>query len=214
MFIALLLAVRWWQMRALARTAALIDAAARQTQLRAQRLRGRSVASGQDSVAAESLRPGDCILVPPGEAVAADGRIIDGSTSVSQSWLTGESLPLEKSVGEAVLAGSLNLDQAIIVQVTRAGDATSLAALQRLIIDAAARRPAAPIWRSAWHATSRWRCLAWRRSPVVYWLDVDPSSAMRATIAVLVVTCPCALSLAAPLAGAVRRPRWPRAACC
>jgi P-type Cu2+ transporter len=92
MFVALLLAVRWWQMRALARTTAQVDAAARQSRLRARRLRRRSVHGAYDTVPAEQLRTGEFILVPVGEAIAADGRIVEGSTSVSQAWLTGESV--------------------------------------------------------------------------------------------------------------------------
>jgi Cu2+-exporting ATPase len=207
MFVALLLAVRWWQMRALARTTAQVDAAARQTRLRARRLRRRSVHGAFDTVPAEQLQPGEFIVVPVGEAIAADGRIVEGSTSVSQAWLTGESVALDKSEGETVLAGSLNLGQAIVVQVTRAGDATSLAALQRMIIDAAAKRPTGVEFTQRVAAHFAIGVLALAVLTALYWLGVDPARAARATIAVLVVTCPCALSLAAPLAFAVAQAR-------
>jgi len=203
MFVALLLSVRWWQMRALARSTAQVDAAARQTQLKAQRLRGRAINAGCDTVPAEALRPGDRILVAPGEAIAADGRIIEGDTSVSQAWLTGESVALEKSAGQAVLAGSLNLGQAILVQVSRAGEATSLAALQRMIVEAAARRPAGRDLAQRIAPHFAWSVLVLALASALFWLGTDPARAGRAAIAVLVVTCPCALSLAAPLAFAV-----------
>jgi Cu2+-exporting ATPase len=207
MFVALLLAVRWWQMRALARTTAQVDAAARQSRLRARRLRGPAVHGAYDTVPAEQLQVGEFILVPVGEAIAADGRIVEGSTSVSQAWLTGESVALDKTEGETVLAGSLNLGQAIVVQVSRSGDATSLAALQRMIIDAAGKRPAGVEFTQRVAAHFALGVLSLAALTFLFWLGVEPSRAARAAIAVLVVTCPCALSLAAPLAFAVAQAR-------
>jgi len=207
MFAALLLSVRWWQLRALGRATAQIDAAAGQNRLRAHRLRQRGLSSAYDTLPAEQLQVDDVILVPAGEAFPADGRIIEGSTSVSQAWLTGESVAQDKCEGEAVLAGSLNLGQAVVVRVARCGDATSLAALQRMIVEAASKRPPGVAFMNRVAARFAVGVLALAGLTALYWLGVEPARATRAAIAVLVVTCPCALSLAAPLAFAVAQAR-------
>jgi Cu2+-exporting ATPase len=203
MFVALLLTVRAWQARALARSAARADAAGDAAALRAWRLRAGAGPDAVETVAAGELLAGDLVLVPAGEIVPADGRVTEGGTSVSQAWLTGESLALARNEGDAVLAGSLNLEQSVVVRVLRAGDATSLAALQRMIVEAAARRPALAerAHRVAAHFALAVSLLAGLTA--LAWFFIDPARAAPAAIAVLVVTCPCALSLAAPLAFAV-----------
>jgi len=207
MFVALLLAVRWWQLRALARSTAQVDAAMRHGRQAAFRLRHDMARGGHDEVAAEELVAGDRVLVPAGEAIPADGRIVEGATSVSQAWLTGESAALERTEGDMVLAGSLNLGRSIVVAVTRAGDATSLAALQRMVIESAGLRPAPNELAQRVAARFALAVCALALLTALAWLLVDPAGAARATIAVLVVTCPCALALAAPLAAAVAQAR-------
>jgi Cu2+-exporting ATPase len=210
MFVALLLAVRWWQLRAMARATAQVDAAARQCRLYANRLRPNSTGAAFDSIPAEQLREGDRIVVPAGEAIPADARIAEGTTSVSQAWLTGESAALAKVEGEMVLAGSLNVGQPFVAVVVRAGDGTSLAVLQQLIVDAAGRRP--PVARFAGRIASGFAAavLALAGLTFALWMLIDPSRAVGAAICVLVVTCPCALSLAAPLAAAIAQARLAR----
>ncbi|HEX7155907.1 MAG TPA: cation-translocating P-type ATPase [Burkholderiaceae bacterium] len=200
MFVALLLSVRVWQQHALGRAAGHVDAAARQTRLTAHRLRAHPHSTAFDEVDAESLTPGDLVAVPAGAAVPADGRIVEGATTLSQAWLTGESAAIEKIDGDVVLAGSLNLDQPVVVEVTRAGDATSLAALRRLVVDAASRRPRVVELANRVAARFVAAVLSLAALTVVAWLLTDPAQAWPSAIAVLVVTCPCALSLAAPLA--------------
>ena len=207
MFVALLLGVRWWQLRILARTNAQMDAASRLGRLRAHRLRGRALRAAYDTLPAEQLQAGDFVLVAMGETVPADGHVVEGSTNVSQSWLTGESAALEKSVGDTVLAGSLNLGQAVVLEVSRAGDATSLAALQRMIVEAASQRPAGVELVNRVAAGFALAVLGVAMITALLWLDWDAAHATSAAIAVLVVTCPCALSLAAPLAFAVAQAR-------
>ncbi|HWY73556.1 MAG TPA: heavy metal translocating P-type ATPase, partial [Burkholderiaceae bacterium] len=143
---------------------------------------------------------GDRVIVPAGARVPADGRVIEGCSALSQAWLTGESSPLDAGPGARVLAGSLNLDQPLVVEVLRSGERTSLAALQRLIVEAASQRP-----RSVELANKvAGRFVLWLLgasfATALGWALVDPSVAIRNAIAVLIVTCPCALSLAAPMA--------------
>jgi Cu2+-exporting ATPase len=210
MFVALLLSVRWWQIRAMASATAQVDAAARQSRFTANRLRRNSTGADYDTIAAEALRAGDLILVPTGEVVTADATITQGATSVSQAWLTGESTPLAKSEGDMVLAGSLNVGQPIVATVVRAGDATSLAVLQQLIVAASARRPQGVTLASRIAGRFSLAVLALAGLTLALWLLIDPARAAAAAIAVLVVTCPCALSLAAPLATAMAQARLAR----
>ena len=198
MFIALVLASRWILARGLASAREHVDAARRQSAITALRLVAFPSSLATESVDSGQLRIGDRVLVPPGETVPADGVVVHGRSSCSQAWLTGESVPIEKSTGAPVLAGSINLDQPVVVEVTRVGASTSLAALQRMVDDAGRERP--QIIESANRAARAflWAVLGITVLTVVGWWIVDPAQALPNAIAVLVVTCPCALSLAAP----------------
>lgn len=200
MFVALVLGVRWLQGHALARAHRHIDAALAGAQLTAQRLRGYPASMATETVPAEALHAGDHVLVPPGETVPADGIVEHGVTTVSQAWLTGEAAPFELGAGGEVSAGAVNLEQPIIVRVTRAGEATSLAALRRLIDDAGRARPRVVELANRVAVIFLWAVLLVTAATVAGWWIVDPAQALPNAIAVLVATCPCALSLAAPAA--------------
>jgi Cu2+-exporting ATPase len=132
--------------------------------------------------------------------VPADGVVVHGRSSCSQAWLTGESTPVEKATNAPILAGSINLDQPLVVEVTRIGQSTSLAALQRMVDEAGRERP--QIVESANRVAGGflWAVLGITALTVFGWWLVDPAQALPNAIAVLVATCPCALSLAAPAA--------------
>lgn len=200
MFVALVLASRWVLARGLASAREHIDAARRQSTLTAQRLVAFPSSLATEHVEAEHLKIADRVLVPPGETVPADGVVVQGRSSCSQAWLTGESTPIEKGTGAPVLAGSINLDQPLVIEVTRVGTATSLSALQRLVDEAGRERP--QIVESANRVAGYflWAVLVITAATVVGWWIVDPTQALPNAIAVLVATCPCALSLAAPAA--------------
>jgi len=200
MFVALVLGVRWLQARALRVARGHLDDAQRRARLTARRLRGFPASLATESVAADQLVVDDQVLVPVGETVPADGVIVQGSSSVSQAWLTGEATPIEKQDGAPVLAGSVNLEQPLVVRVTRAGEATSLAALRRLVDDAGRERPRIVELANRIAVVFLWVVLAVTAATVIGWWWVDPSQALPAAVAVLVATCPCALSLAAPAA--------------
>ena len=200
MFVALVLGVRWLQARALRVARGHLDDAQRRARLTARRLRGFPASLATESVAAEQLVVDDHVLVPVGETVPADGVIVQGISSVSQAWLTGEATPIEKQDGAPVLAGSVNLEQPLVVRVTRAGEATSLAALRRLVDDAGRERPRIVELANRIAVVFLWVVLGVTVATVVGWWWVDPSQALPAAVAVLVATCPCALSLAAPAA--------------
>jgi Cu2+-exporting ATPase len=200
MFVALVLSSRWLQGRALARAYEHIEAARSKLRLTALKLRAWPASMATDSVPAEALTAGDRVLVPAGESVPADGVVRAGSSTVSQAWLTGESTPIDKGEGAPVLAGSVNLEQPLVVEVTRTGDATSLAALRRLVDEAGRSRPRIVELANRAAVWFLWTVLAVTLATVAGWWWVDPAQALPNAIAVLIATCPCALSLAAPAA--------------
>ncbi len=200
MFVALVLGARWLQARALARAAEHIDAAERRATLTAQRLRAFPASGAVDSIAADELKSGDHVLVAPGETVPADGVVVRGASTLSQAWLTGESTPIDKAMGSAVLAGSVNFDQPLVIEVTRAGSGTSLAALRRLVDDAGRERPRVVELANRVAVVFLWVVIIATALTAFAWLALDPSQALPNAIALLVATCPCALSLAAPAA--------------
>ncbi len=200
MFIALVLASRWVLARGLASAREHIDAARRGSTISALRLVAFPSSLATEAVHAELLKIGDRVLVPPGETVPADGVVVHGRSSCSQAWLTGESTPVDKTSGAPILAGSINLDQPLVVEVTRIGASTSLAALQRLVDEAGRERPHIVESANRIAGWFLWAVLAITVATVVGWWFVDPSQALPNAVAVLVATCPCALSLAAPAA--------------
>lgn len=151
-------------------------------------------------IGANQLIPGDRILVKPGETFPADGTVLEGQSSATEALLTGEPLPINKHVGDTVLGGSVNGESALVVQVTRAGGESTIATLNRLLNRALSEKPqiAQNADRMAHVFVARVLVLA----VLVYvgWFFVDASNAFWATLAVLVATCPCALSLATPAA--------------
>ncbi|HEY4183108.1 MAG TPA: heavy metal translocating P-type ATPase [Kofleriaceae bacterium] len=159
-------------------------------------------------VDAASLAAGASILVRPGERVPADGTIVEGSSALDESMLTGESLPVDKTDGSPVYAGTLNHHGALTVRVARAGADTALAAIARAVEDAQGQKP--PIAQLADRIAARFvpAVLLIALVTLAIWaLRVDASFALERAIAVLVIACPCALGLATPAAIAVATSR-------
>ena len=153
-----------------------------------------------ETVAVASLQPGDRVLVRPGAVLPADGFIVEGTSSVNESVLTGESRPIDKCPGDAVVGGALNVTSPLVVEVARVGEATVLAGILRLIERAQAEKPR--IAQLA-DAVAHWFVIALLMLALaagIVWQAIDPARAIWIVVAVLVVTCPCALSLATPAA--------------
>jgi len=205
LLVALALGARWLLARGQGVTRAHLDAAWRQSAFTAHRLVAFPSSLATESIAASHLRVGDRVLVPPGEAVPADGVMVHGRSSTSQAGLTGEWVPIEKSPGAPMLAGSINLDQPVVVEVTRRGEAISLSSLQRMIEDAGIERPRTQDLADCVAVVFLWSVLAVAVMTAVGWWWVDPAQALPNVIAVLIISCPCALSLAAPSAIAAAR---------
>ena len=154
----------------------------------------------QRRVAAHALRPGDLLLVASGERVAADGMVRAGKGQVDQSLITGETAPANVKTGDPVYAGTLNLAQVLQVEVTAADDATLLAEISRLMLTAEQGKAryrrladrAAQIYAPAVHILGAVTFLGWLAAGVGW------ETALTYAIAVLIITCPCALALAVP----------------
>ncbi len=145
-------------------------------------------------IRAEELAEGDVIIVAPGERVAGDGQILRGSTSVDESMVTGEAIPVDKGVGSTVLAGTINLTGSAEVRVTRVGDRSFLSQTIALVRRAQAFQP--PIVRAADKFFQFYTPIILGLSLVAWWVSGQP---LR-MVAMWVVGCPCAMLLASPLA--------------
>lgn len=156
----------------------------------------------EQEVPISTLVSGDIILVRPGEKIPADGIIVSGSTSVDESFLTGESLPVEKQAGDEVTGASLNKNGAITVRATRVGQDTVLAQIIRLMEQAQADK--APIARLADQVSAYFVpivvAIAVLSALLWFLAGEGPVFSMTILISVLVIACPCALGLATPTA--------------
>ena len=205
MFVTLLGGARYLELVARRRSGAMIRALARSAPLVATRM-GRSAdeaegdRSREDRIPAAALRRGDFVRVRPGEVVPADGTIRSGSSAFDESLLTGEADPAARSAGGRVLAGSVNGPGTVELEVDSAGDATVLAGVLGHAERAARERPAIAVLAdraAAWFIAG---VLVLAAAVAVAWLLHEPSRALAVVVSVLVVTCPCALSLATPAA--------------
>jgi P-type Cu2+ transporter len=160
----------------------------------------RITSTGEERVIPDELCAGDRVRILPGERVPADGEILCGRTEIDESMLTGESLARAREAGERLIAGTLNLLDAVDMRVTHIGQDSTLAAVSRLLERARASRPhiaeaadAVAVWFVA-------GVLVLAGIAALYWLHADAARAFPTMLAILVVTCPCALSLATPAA--------------
>ncbi len=200
MFVALLLTARYLELRARQRGAEAIEALARAMPALAERLRGWPASVEAETVAGATLARGDLVRVRPGATLPCDGIVVDGRSDVEEAILTGESRPHRRGVGDAVLAGCVNRQGVLIVRVDAAGDATRLAAVARMAEAAASARPRIATLADRTAAVFVAALLALTVVVALAWLAVEPERALAVTFAVLVVSCPCAFSLATPAA--------------
>ena len=156
----------------------------------------------QKEVPVEQVVRGDLILIKPGSRIPLDGIVKEGSTSVDESMLTGESIPVEKETGDEVIGGSVNYQGAIVVKVTHVGSDTTLAKIVKMMEDAQGKK--APISKSADTVAGYFvpTVMAIAIIAAIVWTLVGKDIAFVLTIfvSVLVIACPCALGLATPTA--------------
>jgi len=206
MFVFFLTGTRFLEMAGRNRAMSLTGALSRHLPKTAMRITGDTT----EIVGVMELEAGDRVLVQPGQAFPADGELDDERTHVDEALLTGESDPVVKQRGHAVLAGSINLDSAIHIVVTRVGAETVLAGIGRMVTEAREEKPrlvqiADRI--GGWFVAG---VLLISTLTAVSWYFIDSARAFEVTLAVLVVTCPCALALATPAAFSVALARLAR----
>ncbi|MEE4817128.1 heavy metal translocating P-type ATPase [Pseudomonas alliivorans] len=197
MFALFLLAGRYLERRARERTAA--ATAQLVNVLPASCLRVNTEAKTERVLLSE-LGINDQVLVQPGAVIPVDGRILDGQSSVDESLLTGEYLPRTRTVGDSVTAGTLNVENALKIQVLALGHDTQLSATVRLLERAQADKPR--LAEMADRAAQLFLLISLVAAAVIgiVWWQLDSSRALWIVLAMLVATCPCALSLATPTA--------------
>ena len=156
----------------------------------------------EKTVPVEDVRVGDIFIVKPGENVPVDGVIIEGSTAVNEAALTGESIPVDKEPGDQISAATMNQSGYIRAKATRVGEDTTLSQIIRMVSDAAATK--APIARIADKVSGVFvpAVLVIALIVIIIWLiaGADAGYALARGISVLVISCPCALGLATPVA--------------
>lgn len=197
MFVFFLLTGRWLELRLRDRTAGALEAVMNRLPDSVER---RGADGTFTRVATRRLVPGDVVRVLPGEAFPADGRILQGSTHADEALITGESTPVARPRGSTVTAGSYNLQSPVQVLVEGTGAQTRFAQIVALMESASLQKPrlaqlADRIARPFLVAVLLAAGLA-----VAWWWPSDPGHALMVGVAVLIVTCPCALSLATPVA--------------
>ncbi|MDN5358225.1 MAG: P-type Cu2+ transporter [Candidatus Diapherotrites archaeon] len=155
-------------------------------------------------VPASELKPGDVVLVKPGEKIPADGVIIEGETHVDESLLTGESRPVHKKDGDEVIGGSVNGHAAIKVRVTKAGNDTYVAQMMRIVREAQQSRTRTQDLANRAAGLLFYVALGSGVATYTYWTAVGmPAFALERMVTVLVIACPHALGLAIPLVVAI-----------
>ncbi|MCH1868794.1 heavy metal translocating P-type ATPase [Nocardioides sp. CFH 31398] len=209
LLVSIMLLGHWVEMRSLAQTSSALDSLAALLPDEAEKVADDGEVTVVDPA---TLRVGDVVLVRPGGRVPADGTVVDGSASVDESMITGESRPVRRSTGDPVVAGTVATDSGLRVEVTATGDDTALAGIRTLVADAQS-------------SASRTQRLADRAAGWLFWYAAgaalvtaaawavlgSPEDAVVRTITVLVIACPHALGLAIPLVISISTERAARA---
>ncbi len=207
LLVVIMLAGHWLEMRSLAQTTSALDSLAALLPDQAETIVDGEVVM----VDPAELKLGATVIVRPGAAVPADGRVIDGSVSMDESMVTGESTTVRRTVGDTVVAGTVATDSGLRLEITATGDDTALAGIQKLVSEAQ-------------NSTSRAQRIADRASAWLFWFAHGaavitaivwtlvglPDSAVVRTITVLVIACPHALGLAIPLVVSIATERAAR----
>ena len=195
MFVSFLLGARWIELLSRRRAAEELERSLARLPETAWRVDAQGEAT---AVSTMRLLVGDTVRVPLGQAFPADGVVLQGQTEADESLLSGESTPLPKAPGDAVAAGSLNLGAPVLVRVERVGGDTRLERIVELMHSAFMQRPAAARVADRWAGPFLWTVLLLAALGAAAWSVIDPSRAVWVAVSVLIVTCPCALSMAAP----------------
>ncbi len=207
LLVVIMLLGHWIEMRSLAQTTSALDSLAALLPDEAEKLVGEDVVT----VSPAELTVGDIVIVRPGASVPADGTIVDGTASMDESMVTGESKPVQREAGDTVVAGTVATDSGLRVRVTATGDDTALAGIQRLVADAQASSSRAQRIADTAAGWLFWFALGAAATTAVVWTAIGmPDSAVVRAITVLVIACPHALGLAIPLVVSIATERAAR----
>ena len=197
MFVFFLLTGRWLELRVRDRTAGALEALMNRLPDSVERQHSDG---SFERVAVRRLLPGDVIRVLPAESFPADGVIVQGQTLADEALLTGESRPQSRAVGDTVVAGSHNLVSAVLVRVEQVGEGTQFSQIVALMENASLQKPRLAQLADRVAKPFLVGVLVMAAGAAAWWWPSNPSHALMVAVAVLVVTCPCALSLATPAA--------------
>jgi Cu2+-exporting ATPase len=207
LLLVIMLLGHWIEMRSLAKTSSALDSLAALLPDVAEVVDGETIRT----VAPGHLQIGDVVLVRPGGRVPADGRVVSGSASMDESMITGESKTVRREEGNLVVAGTIATDSSIRLEIAAVGDDTTLAGIERLVVEAQ-------------NSSSRAQRIADRAAALLFWFALGagvvtaiawstiglPDLAIIRTITVLVIACPHALGLAIPLVVSIATERAAR----
>ncbi|WP_082479569.1 heavy metal translocating P-type ATPase [Agreia sp. Leaf283] len=209
LLIVIMLLGHWIEMRSLAQASSALDSLAALLPDEAERV---DADGSVVTVAPAELRLGDTVIVRPGGRLPADGEVIDGTADVDESMITGESVPVSRSRGDAVVAGTVATDSALRIRVTATGDDTALAGIRKLVTDAQNSSSRAQRIADRAAAWLFWFALGAAVITSIVWSLVgSPNDAIIRTITVLVIACPHALGLAIPLVVSIATERAAKA---
>ncbi len=194
--ITIMLLGHWVEMRSVSNAESALDAIAKLLPDKAEKL-----VDGHPTVLlASSLKPGDLVLVRPGTRVPTDGEVTEGTSSVSEAIITGESRAVAKHKGDQVIAGTINQDGALTVRVTKIGEDTALAGIMRLVAEAQTSKSNAHVLADKAAFALTIIALATGVLTFIFWtINKDAAFALERAVTVLVIACPHALGLAIPL---------------
>lgn len=197
MFVFFLLCGRWLEVRLRNKTANSLDALMRKLPESTERV---NTDGTLERVAVRRLQVGDIVNVLVGESFPADGELLSGETQTDEALLTGESKPIVKVIGDTIIAGSHNLTAPVRVKVTQIGKSTRYAQIVALMEKVATEKPRLALLADRIAKPFLFGVLIAAALSAAYWWSTSPSHALMIAVAVLIVTCPCALSLATPSA--------------
>ncbi|WP_349236910.1 heavy metal translocating P-type ATPase [Corynebacterium sp. Marseille-P3884] len=207
LLVVIMLLGHWIEMRSLAQTTSALDSLAALLPDEAEKVDGDDVVT----VAPAELVVGDVVIVRPGSAVPADGQIVDGTASMDESMVTGESKTVRRGPGDHVVAGTVATDSGLRVKVTAIGDDTALAGIQKLVADAQSSSSKAQRIADTAAGWLFWFAFGAAVITALVWSILGmPDAAVVRTITVLVIACPHALGLAIPLVVSIATERAAR----
>lgn len=200
MFVFLLLGGRYLEGMARRKAGEALESLVKLIPAFAHRLPAWPASGDSEEIAVGMIEPGMVLQVRPGETIPVDGEVLDGTSASNEALLTGESRPVDKVAGDTVIAGSVNLTSPLVVRVEETGQNTRLASIARLLDQALAQKPRLAVLADRFASYFVALLLLTALGSYIAWHFIEPARALWIMVAVLVISCPCALSLATPTA--------------